>query len=69
MFLKACRRWKTEEVVGGLKTAYEMKKWDSYNQGMSGIDFTNDAYKCDYRSGATFTGKSNTYPSLYWNIK
>lgn len=42
VFLKACAGSGKTEVVG-LKTAYEMKKWDSYNQGMAVLTFTNDA--------------------------
>lgn len=61
VFLKACAGSGKTEVVG-LKTAYEMKKWDSYNQGMAVLTFTNDATNVIIDRVRQFTGKSNTYP-------
>ena len=61
IFLKACAGSGKTEVVG-LKTAYEMKQWDSYNQGIAVLTFTNDATNVIIDRVKQFTGKSNTYP-------
>lgn len=61
VFLKACAGSGKTEVVG-LKTAYEMKQWISYNQGMAVLTFTNDATNVIVDRVKQFTGKSNTYP-------
>lgn len=61
VFLKACAGSGKTEVVG-LKTAYEMKKWNLYNQGIAVLTFTNDATNVIIDRVRQFTGKSNTYP-------
>ena len=42
VFLKACAGSGKTEVLG-LKAAYEIKQWKSYNQGIAVLTFTNDA--------------------------
>ncbi len=61
IFLRACAGSGKTEVVG-LKTAYEMKQWDSYNQGMAVLTFTNDATNVITERVKQFIGKSNIYP-------
>jgi DNA helicase-2/ATP-dependent DNA helicase PcrA len=61
IFLKACAGSGKTEVVA-LKTAYEMKQWKSYNQGMAVLTFTNDATNVILERVKQFTGKSNIYP-------
>lgn len=61
IFLKACAGSGKTEVVG-LKTAYEMKKWDFYNMGIAVLTFTNDATNVIIDRVKQFTGKSNIYP-------
>lgn len=61
VFLKACAGSGKTEVVG-LKAAYEMKKWDFYNQGIAVLTFTNDATNVIVDRVMQFTGKSNTFP-------
>lgn len=61
VFLKACAGSGKTEVVG-LKTAYEMKQWKSYNRGIAVLTFTNDATDVIAERVKQFTGKGRTYP-------
>ena len=61
VFLNACAGSGKTEVVG-LKTAYEMKRWNLYNQGIAVLTFTNDATNVIIERVKQFTGKRNTYP-------
>lgn len=61
VFLKACAGSGKTEVLG-LKAAYEIKQWKSYNQGIAVLTFTNDATNVIIDRIKEFTGRSNTYP-------
>ena len=61
VFLKACAGSGKTEVVG-LKTAYEIKQWSAYNQGVAVLTFTNDATNVIIDRVKKFTGEGNTYP-------
>ena len=61
VFLKACAGSGKTEVIG-LKAAYEMKKWNSYNQGIAVLTFTNDATDVIIDRVKQFTGRNAVYP-------
>ena len=61
IFLKACAGSGKTEVLG-LKAAFEIKQWETYNQGIAVLTFTNEATNVIIDRIKQFTGKSNTYP-------
>lgn len=61
VFLKACAGSGKTEVLG-LKAAYEIKQWKSYNQGIAVLTFTNDATNVIIDRIKQFTNRNNTYP-------
>ena len=61
IFLNACAGSGKTEVVG-LKTAYEMTQWTSYNTGIAVLTFTNDATAVISDRVKQFTRRSSAYP-------
>lgn len=61
VFLSACAGSGKTEIVG-LKAAYEMSQWNSYNAGIAVLTFTNDATQVINDRIRQFTGKKCTYP-------
>ena len=66
VFLNACAGSGKTEVVG-LKTAYEMKRWNLYNQGIAVLTFTNDATNVIIERVKQFTGKRMPARCGSWN--
>lgn len=61
IFLRACAGSGKTEVVG-LKTAYEIKKWNKSNSGIAVLSFTNDSTEVIKDRVGRFVGKQGGYP-------